>query len=101
MGVLDLYRDQPGPLTDAEMAGALLCTDVALWALLGRRAGTDPDLAPSQSGLDLHQVDNWGFSAESALATLCAFALSQGRPLDEVARQVVTRRLRFPVEDQR
>ncbi|MGA9311821.1 MAG: ANTAR domain-containing protein, partial [Pseudonocardiaceae bacterium] len=110
MGVLDLYRDQPGPLTDAELAGALLCTDVALWALLGRRAGTDPDLAPSQWGLDLHQVDihqatgmvmsQLGISAESALETLCAFALSQGRPLDEVARQVVTRRLRFPVEDQ-
>jgi len=110
MGMLDLYRDQPGPLTDAEMAGALLCTDVALWALLGRRAGTDPDLAPSQWGLDLHPVDihqatgmvisQLGISAESALETLCAFALSQGRPLDEVARQVVTRRLPFPVEDQ-
>jgi hypothetical protein len=111
MGMRDLYRDQPGPLTDAEMAGALLCTDVALWALLGRRAGTDPHLAPSQWGLDLHQVEihqatgmvmsQLGISTESALETLCAFALSHGQPLDKVARQVVTRRLRFPVEDQR
>jgi hypothetical protein len=111
MGVLDLYRDQPGPLTDVELAGALLCTDVALWAPLGRRAGTDPDLAASQWDLDLPRVETHqatgmvmsqlGISTESALETLCAFALSHGQPLDELARQVVTRRLRFPVEDQR
>jgi hypothetical protein len=38
-----------------------------------------------------------GSSAESALATLRAYA----QPLDDVARQILTRRLRFPLEGQR
>jgi len=53
MGVLDLYRDQPGPLSAAELAGVLLCADLAFWALLGLRAGTDADrTVPWQWGLD-------------------------------------------------
>jgi hypothetical protein len=60
MGVLDLYRDQPGPLSTAELAGALLCANVAFWALLELRTGTDADRA-------------LGISAESALASLRAF----------------------------
>jgi hypothetical protein len=38
-------------------------------------------------------------SAESALATLRAFAYSTGQPLSDVARRVVTPQLRFPVSD--
>jgi len=113
VGVLDLYRDQPGPLTTAELAGALLCTDAARWALLGLRAGADPDVAepqrwPTDVGLqraEIHQATGMvmaqlEISAESALATLRAFAYSNAQPLDDIARQVVTRRLRFPVEGQ-
>jgi AmiR/NasT family two-component response regulator len=38
-------------------------------------------------------------SAESALATLRAFAYATAQPLDDVARQVVSRQLRFPVSN--
>lgn len=111
VGVLDLYRDQPGPLTDTELAGALLCADVARWALLGLRAGVDPDVAsPQRLGLDMQRAEihratgmvmvQLGISAESALATLRAFAYSNAQLLDDVARQVVSRRLRFPVDDE-
>jgi len=43
VGVLILYRDQPGPLTAAELTGALLCANVSFWTLLDLRTGTNPD----------------------------------------------------------
>ncbi len=112
VGVLELYRDQPGVLTNVELAGALLRADVALWALLGSRAGADPDGAEPQrltdldrlraeihraTGMVMAQLET---SAESALATLRAFAYSHAQPFDDVAHQVLTHRLRFPVDDQ-
>lgn len=51
--MLELYRDQPGPLSAVELAGALLCADVAFWALLGVRAGADPEVAEPQRLTDL------------------------------------------------
>ncbi len=112
LGVLDLYRDQPGLLSTAELAGALLCADLARSALLGLRAGTDPDAAAPQWGLtdpDLQRTEihlatgmvmtQLEISPESALATLRAFAYAHAQLLDDVAHQVVTRRLRFPQED--
>lgn len=115
VGVLDLHRDQPGVLTAAELARALLCADMARGALLGLRAGADPDVvdldvaAPQQrladmdlQGEEIHRATGMvmaqlEISAEAALATLRAFAYSNGQPLDGVARQITNRRLRFPV----
>jgi hypothetical protein len=112
VGALELYRDQPGPLTTAQLAGALLCADVARWALLGLRAGTDPDAAEPQRWLtdpdlqrtEIHRATGMvmaqlEISAESALATLRAFAYSNDQALNDIAHQVVTRQLRFPQED--
>lgn len=112
VGVLDLYRDQPGQLSTAELAAALLCATVARWVVLGRRAGTDSDLAESQSWLsdpdlqrtEIHRATGMvmaqlNIPAESALATLRAFAYAHAQPLDDVAHQVVTRQLRFPHDD--
>lgn len=42
-----------------------------------------------------------GISAESALATLRAYAYVHAQPLEDVAVEVLTRRLRFPVEGHR
>jgi hypothetical protein len=107
VGVLELYRDQPGPLTAVELGGALLCADVAFWAVLGVRAGADPEVAKPQRLTDLDRpraeihratgmvMAQLQVSAESALATLRAFAYSHAQPLDDVAHQVVTHRLRF------
>ncbi|MGH3796946.1 MAG: ANTAR domain-containing protein, partial [Pseudonocardiaceae bacterium] len=107
-GVFDLYRDRPGLLQRDELAAALLCADVALWALLGLRGGgeTDPAEPPrwrtdlGQQRAETHQATGMVMaqmevSAESALATLRAYAYSRGRPLDDVAREVIARRLRF------
>ncbi len=114
VGVLDLYRDQPGLLSIAELAGALLCATVARSVLLGLRTGVDPEVAqpprwlsdPDLARREIHQATGMvmtqlGISAESALATLRAYAYAHAQPLDDIARQVLTRRLRFPVEGQR
>lgn len=123
VGVLGLYHNQPGALTAAEIAGALLGADLAREALLSLRASTNADVVgpdavapdredldiavPQQrlAGTDLQQAEihratgmvmaQREISAESALATLRAFAYSNGQPLDGVARQVVNRQLRF------
>lgn len=112
VGVLDLYRDQPGPLTTAELSGALLCADIGQWALLGLRAGGDPEGAGPQQWLtdvdpqqaEIHRATGMvmaqlEISAESALATLRAFAYSIDQPLSTVARRIANRQLRFPVSD--
>src|SRR6202012_500216 len=39
VGVLSLYRAQPGPLTPQQLADALVCADVALRLLLDSYAG--------------------------------------------------------------
>jgi GAF domain-containing protein len=110
VGVLDLYRNLPGPLTVAEQTAALECADIALGTLIGTRAGAQPDMAqarewPSEAGsqrAEIHQATGMvmaqlDISAESSLATLRAYAYSSGQPLDDVARQIVTRQLRFPI----
>lgn len=48
VGVLDLYRDQPGPLSSAELAGALLCAEVARGALHDLPDGADPEVTQPQ-----------------------------------------------------
>ena len=111
VGVLILYRDQPGPLTAAELTGALLCANVAFWTLLDLRTGTNPDtggrrrLALDPQRTEIHRatlmvMTQLNVSAESALATLRAFAYSHAQPLEDIAHQVITRRLRFPIDDQ-
>lgn len=110
VGVLSLYRDHPGLLTAAERATTLVCAEIASGALIGLRAGagpalTEPQQWPSDAGsrrAEIHKATGMvmaqlAISAESSLATLRAYAYSSGQPLDDVARQIVTRRLRFPV----
>jgi hypothetical protein len=123
VGVLDLYRDEPGMLGRDELAGALRAADAVLWALLGIRArdpATHPAAAePSRNGADPHgwltgsPLDHTevyqatgmvmvqlGLSAEPALSRLRAHAFVHDRTIDEIARDVVSRRLRFTAEEE-
>jgi hypothetical protein len=122
VGVLDLYRDEPGMLGHEELAGALRAADAVLWALLGIRDG-DPTGRPapathSGNGADPHgwltgspldhievyqatgmvmaQLD---VPAETALSRLRAHAFVHDRTIDDIARDVVARRLRFTAEE--
>jgi GAF domain len=118
VGVLNLYGDEPGMLDRDELAGALRAADAVLWALLGIRAG-DPTERPApatqaHNGADPHgwltgsPLDHievyqatgmimvqLGVPAETALSRLRAYAFVHDRTIDDIARDVVARRLRF------
>ena len=103
LGVLDLYRKAPGSLSQAQLRDAISAADIATLMFLGVR--TDPgDEAwldeTVHSRAEIHQATGMvlaqlGVSAQDALARLRAYAFVEQRLLSDVARDVVTRRLRF------
>ena len=108
LGVLDLYRTRPGPLTPHELADALGYAETAGILLLDTAAGAQIDTAelawqhddPTAHQAVVHQATGMilvqlGVSAEAAFARLRGYAFAHARPLSEVARSVVDRRLRF------
>jgi hypothetical protein len=105
VGALDMYRSRPGALEDDELAAALLGAEAAAVALLGLRTSLDGGLADT-GGLQaqVHQACGMvmvqlGVTIEQAFVLLRARAFSTGRPLQDVAVDVVERRLRFSPED--
>jgi GAF domain-containing protein len=106
LGSMDLYRDQPGPLTDDQHADALVMADVAAHAVLMVQAEAPPGklAAELEAGADfqyvVHQASGMvaaqlEVSVAQALIRLRAHAFGNNRPLTEVARDVVGRTLRF------
>jgi hypothetical protein len=108
LGILELYRTRPGTLTPPELADALAFADVAGMLLLDGATGTPPETAelawqhddPTAHQAQVHQaagmiIVQLGISAEAAFARLRAYAYADERPLGDVARDVVDRRLRF------
>jgi GAF domain-containing protein len=110
LGALDLYCDQPGPLTDEQHADAMLAAEVAAITLLALQADGTPGtvLRDLESGSGLayvvHQASGM-VSAQldipvgEALLRLRAHAFALDRPLDAVASDVVARRIRFSERD--
>jgi hypothetical protein len=109
VGALDLYRDQPGELAADELPAALMAADAAAVALLHLDTARDnvfaDDLdARSTYQLQVHQATGMvqvqlGITTEDAFLMLRARAFAAGRPLVDVATDVVARRLRFSTED--
>lgn len=106
LGVLNLYRDRPGPLTDDQHADALVMADVAAQALLVMQADARPGrlAAALEAGSDFQHVVHQASGMVSAqldvtvgqaLVRLRAHAFGNDRSLTEVALDVVARRLRF------
>jgi hypothetical protein len=106
LGALNLYRDQPGPLTGDQHADALAVADVAARWVLDAQAGAPSDTVAEalETGADFHfAVHNAagmvsvqeGISITEALIRLRAFAYSNDRWLTEVADDVVARRLKL------
>lgn len=110
MGVLLLYRLRPGSLTPEQVSDGLVLSDVVLSLLLDELTGVqlDPGGSPAD-GLplrraEIHQATGMlsvqlGVSIEEALVRLRAHAFAQGRPVIEVARDVVARRSRLSPPD--
>jgi GAF domain/ANTAR domain len=106
LGVLDVYREQAGPLSTATLVRALTFADVAVLALLdgqrevaaGRQvAGLQPAV---ESRSELFQAQGMvmiqlGVSLTEAMTRIRAYAYGQDRGLGEVARDVVAGRLNF------
>jgi hypothetical protein len=106
VGVLSLYRAEPGPLTPQQLADALVFADIALQLLLDSAsgisglAGYQPPDGLSGSRAEVYQATGMisvqlGVSLEEALVRLRAHAFAVGTPLDNVAGDVVRRLLRF------
>jgi len=102
LGVLDLYRTTPGPLTPPQLADALAYADVVGTLLLetahGEASGLRDD--PTAHQAEVHQatgmiVAQLGVPADEAFARLRAYAFAHDRRLGDVARDVVARLLRF------
>jgi GAF domain-containing protein len=110
VGVMDVFRDRPGPMSDDDIAQALVFADIALNAVLDGQKDAPPGEVPEGFGeepvfrAEISQAQGMimvqlGVSIAEALVRLRAYAYAQGRPLADVARDVVARTLHFD-EDQ-
>jgi len=111
LGVLDLYRIEPGPLTRAETTEALAFTDAAtIMVLYLQQQSKGPELHPQldtawtdrpevhqASGMISAQAD---LSLAAALSLLRAHAFGSSRPVRDVASDIVERELRFDAIEQ-
>ena len=106
LGALNLCRDRPGPLSDDQHADALVMAGIAAQAVLVLQAGAPPgELAAALgAGADFHYVVHQASgmaaaqldeSVGQALVRLRAYAFGNDRPLTDVAKDVVARKLRF------
>lgn len=106
LGALNLYREQPGSLTDQNHADALVMADVAAEAVLLLQANAPPGRlaveleAGADFGYVVHQAAGMvaaqlEVSVTHALIRLRAYAFGNERPLANVASDVVARTLRF------
>lgn len=109
VGALDLYRDLPGELTTGQLSAALTAADAAAVALLQLGTGYANSFADDTDGrttyqMQVHQASGMvkiqaGVTIEEAFLMLRAHAFATGRPVADVAKDVIERRLRFPAED--
>ena len=99
IGALDMYRRTPGWLTATEVGIALRLVDIAALVLLSLRLsddglGTNLPLGSAA----VHQatgmlVAEFGLPADHALARLRGYAFAAGRLIEDVADDLVDRRL--------
>lgn len=106
IGALDLYRDQPGRLSDEQVADARLLAAMAARQVLAMQADAAPGSLPAQiadlsgdrtaieqaTGMISAQING---SMSDAAIRLRQFASGHDRALAAVAHDVIARRLRL------
>ena len=106
LGALNLYRDQPGPLSDDQYADALVMADIAAEAVLLMQANAPPGQLDTELGASanfqtvVHQATGMiavqlDTTVAQALIRLRAYAFGNDQPLTDVAKAVVARTLRL------
>jgi hypothetical protein len=109
VGALDLYRGTPGPASTDEVDAMQSVTDAVTTVLLSTEAPAGLEIASLTSwwtpaSVEVHQatgmvVAQLGVPPDIAFLRLRAHAFSTERTLADVARDVVSRRLRFKRDD--
>jgi hypothetical protein len=105
-GALNLYRDQPGPLTDDQHADALVLSEVIVqWVLDAQAAAPAGTVAAAlEQESDFHFVVQnaagmvsvqLGINVTEAHLRLRAYAFRENLLVRDVAGDIVSRRLRF------
>jgi GAF domain len=106
LGALNLYKDQPGSLSDDQHADALALAEMIAHWVLDTQADAQPGALAEELelGTDLFSVVHnaagavsvqLGISVTEAMIRLRAYAFANERLLHEVADDVVNRRLRL------
>ncbi|MGK2956966.1 MAG: GAF and ANTAR domain-containing protein [Acidimicrobiales bacterium] len=106
IGALNLFHDQPGALSDVQYADAVAVAHVASRTLLGWQSAAEPGLLAWQleraqaHRAVVHQATGMisiqsGLPVGDAIVLLRAHAFAEGRPVSEIAAEVVGRRLRL------
>jgi hypothetical protein len=104
LGVLDVYRDRAEPVSSDAIDVAQMFAGIALTMLVGDdRLAADAGVAPLDMltpALEVYQAQGMvmvdlGVGLPEALVWLRAHAFVEGRPLAEIARDVVAGRLRL------
>jgi hypothetical protein len=110
LGVLDLYRDTPGPLDSLQLAEALDYAAAATTLLLDLQhmaspGALHPEMADAADGhREIHQATGMitvqaSVSLNDALLMLRGRAYAEEQPLLELAQDVISRRVTFYPED--
>jgi hypothetical protein len=110
-GVMGLYRDRSGPLSDFQLGDALIFADTATVLLLESQdqaageaaAGSGPggqpaDLAGHRAEIDQAAgmlTEQLGVGIAEAFIRLRAYAYAHDRRLSDLARDIVARRVRL------
>ncbi len=104
LGALNLCCARPGPLSDDQHADALVMAGIVARSVLALQADASPGAlaAELEEGADFHYVVHQAagmvaaqleVSVGQALVRLRAYAFGNGRPLTDVAKDVVERAL--------
>jgi len=117
LGVLLLYRGQPGALDPAQLARTLRLADGAFFALLDQLAGPtttvsgEVDREWQDTEVVFHRAQVYqaagmltvqlGVTIEHAMVRLRGYAFARERPLADVAADIVGRSLRLEEDNAR